>query len=251
VRVWIGADDGDRVVVLLRRGVLVRGEVVEAGLYVRQDPVAVVHQDHRIVLGGNGDLALSGDLPRGGDDARHGDDGLGRAEQAGQRRQIVDGQVRQAASAFGIEERRPVRAQMTVTGVCRRQSPQFPLGQRLGHEGKLRALYYRRRAPETNAFRAGKLQEPPARGERVGDGLLAPDVSARLQGLFVQPLVFLHVRKVDEQKKGGSRQHLVDVRIVMRDLVPVRRLAGTLGQDVAGADQLYQRRTGQVRQVRS
>ena len=55
----VRADDGDRVPLLLAAVVPVRVEVVEPALHVRDHAVAVVHQDHRVVLGGHLDLALA------------------------------------------------------------------------------------------------------------------------------------------------------------------------------------------------
>ena len=61
---------------------------------------------------------------------------------------------------------------------------------------------------------------------------------AGMKGLTIQMLMLLHIGQIDEQVKRGSRQHILYIRIVMRDFEASRLALGPLRFDVAGADQL-------------
>ena len=99
------ADDGNGVAGFLAALVAVRVEVVEATLDVRDHALAVIEQDHGVVLGGHHDLALAVNGARRGNDAGHGDDRLGGPEQAGQGGEVVDHEIGHAAAALLVEER--------------------------------------------------------------------------------------------------------------------------------------------------
>ena len=58
------ADDGDRVALLFLAFVAVRIEIIEAALDVRKGAVAMVEDQHRVVLLGDGNLPLTVDVAR-------------------------------------------------------------------------------------------------------------------------------------------------------------------------------------------
>ncbi len=45
----------------------------------------------------------------------------------------------------------------------------------------------------------------------------------------IQMLMFLHVRQIDQQIKRSAGEHLIDVRIVVRDLMLLRRASRASG----------------------
>ena len=73
---------------------------------------------------------------------------------------------------------------------------------------------------------------------------------AGFERLPVQMLMLLHVGEVDEEIERFAREHLVNVRVVMRDLELLRLVARALRSDVAQADHLDVRARGEHRQVR-
>ncbi len=72
---------------------------------------------------------------------------------------------------------------------------------------------------------------------------------ASLQCLPIQMLVLLHVGEVDEKFKRLAREHLVNVRIMMRDLERLSLFARALGPDVAEAHDFGIRTLRQHRQI--
>ena len=131
----------------------------------------------------------------------------------------------------------------------RGNASQLTFTQRLGHEAELRAHHHHRSAPYANALLLGQIEQLLPPSQIIGHGLLAPDVFARLQGLLVQPIVFLHVSQIDEQVERCTGQHLVDMGIVIGYVVPLGRLFASLGYDVTCADQLDERAALQMRQI--
>ena len=229
--------------------VAVRIEVVEAALHVREDAAAVVHQHHGVVFRLDAIRPLLSTVALGRHDGGHRHHRARRAEQAGQRGEVVDAEVGQAAAALLVEERRPRRAQMTVVRVRARHPPEPAVPERRRHEGELRAVDHRRRAPETKPSALGQIEQRAAFPVGVGHRLLAPDVPSRLQRLPVEPAVLLHVGQVDEQIERLAGQHLIDVRIVVRHAELRGPLLRPLVDDVARADELDVRRLRQMRKV--
>jgi hypothetical protein len=144
---------------------------------------------------------------------------------------------------------RPLGAGVAVIRVSRGDPPELPVGDRVGHEGELRAVDHGRGAPDALLPLAGQLQQVLAGGERVGDRLFAPDVLAGMNRLAVQVLVFLHVGQVDHQVERHAGEHLVDVRVVIGDVKLFGPALGPLGDDVARADDFGVRALRKMRQV--
>src|SRR5262245_50747886 len=132
----------------------------------------------------------------------------------------------------------------------RGESAKRPRVDRLRHERELRAHYHGRRAPQPYAFLPRELKQLLPLLERVGHRLLAPDVLAVIDGGHIEPLVLLHVGEVDEQVEGDAAEHLVDVRVMARDIEALRLFFGSLRPNVAQAHDLRMRALGQMRQIR-
>src|SRR5262249_31954683 len=62
-------------------------------------------------------------------------------------------------------------------------------------------------------------------------------------------LMLLHVCQIDQQAKGGSCQHLVNMRVMIGDMEAAALPHRTLGLDITGADKLDKGAGGKVGQV--
>ena len=65
------------------------------------------------------------------------------------------------------------------------------------------------------AFACSRISWPAA--SVVGDRLFAPNVFAGGDRLAIEMLVLLHVGEVDQQVERLAGEHLVDMRIVVRE----------------------------------
>ena len=70
------------------------------------------------------------------------------------------------------------------------------------------------------------------------------------QTLSIQAFVFLHVGQVDQEVEMLTRQHLVEVRIVMRHLEPLRLSPCPFGSNIARAYKLDMRAFRKYRKIR-
>ena len=174
--------------------------------------------------------------PLRGDNAQEGRNPSDRSQQSSEAGEVVDGQIRQAASALFVEERRPIRPFVPVEGVCCGNATQIARGHFAGHEGELWALHGDWGSPEPELAPQGQTQQLLSCLQAVGDGLLAPHMLASLKGASVDGLMGLHVGEVDEEFEGFPGQHGVDARVVVGHLIRFRLFSGPFRPDISDAD---------------
>ena len=136
-----------------------------------------------------------------------------RAEQADQRRDVVDAEVHADARAGHAPDREEAE-QHVVVAVDRGRKAGDLAEQALidGAPGRLERGTEEgvRRAAQVQALPIGQRAQRLRGGEAVRDGLLGIDVLARLEGLSRDLLVRAHGRQIDDHFDLGVGQQLVD-----------------------------------------
>ena len=122
---------------------------------------------------------------------------------------------------------------MSVVRVGSREFAQFTLAYLFRHERELRTFDHGGCTPNAHALSDCKFVKRPPLVVSVRHGFFAPYVFLSRKRPPVQLPVHLHVGQVHKQFKGYPRQHLVDVRVVIRHVKFPRSPFGAFRLDVA------------------
>ena len=158
---------------------------------------------------------------------------FGRTEEAGERGHVVNAEVVETAAAFLEEPGRPGGPVVPIGAVGRSHPAELAGGDHLGHEAELRAGDHGRRGPESHALCLGQGSSSRPSATEVAIGFshhtcLPAASAALLSGKWAG------VEVMFTKIPAPAGQQLVDVRVGVRNVEPLGRRLGPLGDDVAG-----------------
>src|SRR6266481_3252172 len=120
-----GSHDIDRIELPPLAGKPFAIKINKTGLHMTEHTIAMVHDEHRILVGFDFDFAQVLNFASGIQNRGHSHDLFHRSEQAGEGRDVVYTQIVQAAAAFLIKPTGPTRAAMAIRAVTRCDSAYF------------------------------------------------------------------------------------------------------------------------------
>ena len=90
-----------------------------------------------------------------------------------------------------------------------------------------------------NSLGFGLFQDGLAGAERIGNRFFTPHMLARGNRLAIEIFMLLHVGHIDQQFKIRPGQHLIDMGILIGNIVILRLINGSLGNNVTRTHQFH------------